>query len=472
MGQALTHPRYLLSSWPWRAAAYLLTGAILGAVLLAGLAVWVTVGAVLAIVLVGLPLLVATVLAGLPVAALERRRLGWVARARPDAPHSPHPHPHALALTLALTPHIDPPAPGLRAWLTTRLREGATWREFGHTLLTACLLWPAEALLLLVALVSPLAMIATPVLLATVGGGREVKVLKVWTVTGQPAAFAAAALGVLLLAAGAYALGAAAAARAALTRRLVATPDSGTRARVVELTRSRARLVDAFEAERRRIERDLHDGAQQRLVALTMSLGLARLDAPPGGPLAGQLTRACEEAGAVLAELRELIHGIHPKVLTDYGLEAAVADAADRSPVPVDVGFGTPLPRLPQAVEAAAYFVVREALANVARHSGAGCARVVGEYGDGRLVLEVSDDGRGGADPGRGTGLTGLADRVSVLDGRLSVTSPTGGPTLLRVEIPCEPTPKPTPETTPEITPEDGHSAWSSPRTESSSATA
>ncbi|WP_340378270.1 sensor histidine kinase [Streptomyces sp. SS7] len=474
MGQALTHPRYLLSSWPWRAAVYLASGAILGAVLLIGLAAWVTAGGVLAIVLVGLPLLAATVLTGLPVAALERRRLGRLARTGAAVPHEDHPHPHPHPL--APTPHIDPPALGLRAWLTTRLREGATWREFGHTLLVACLLWPAEALLLLVAFVSPLAMIATPVLLATVGGGREVKVLKVWTVTGQPTACAAAALGVLLLAAGAYVLGAAAAARAALTRRLVAPSEGGTRARVVELTRSRARLVDAFEAERRRIERDLHDGAQQRLVALSMSLGLARLDAPPGGPLAAQLTRACEEAGAVLAELRELIHGIHPQVLADYGLEAAVADAADRSPVPVDVGFGSPLPRLPQAVEAAAYFVVREALANVARHSAAGRARVAGEYGDGRLVLEVADDGRGGADPGRGTGLTGLADRVSVLDGRLSVTSPTGGPTLLRVEIPCQPTPKPTstpkPKPTPGPAPEDGHSGWSSPRTESSSATA
>jgi signal transduction histidine kinase len=198
-------------------------------------------------------------------------------------------------------------------------------------------------------------------------------------------------------------------------------------------------LVDAFEAERRRIERDLHDGAQQRLVALAMTLGLARLDAPPGGPLAEQLARAHEEAGAALAELRELIHGIHPKVLADYGLEAAVADAADRSPVPVDVAFDPAALRFPQAVEAAAYFVVREALANVARHSGARRAWITGEHGAGRLVVEVRDDGRGGADPLRGTGLTGLADRVSALDGRLTMTSPPGGPTLLRVEIPCEP---------------------------------
>ncbi|MER5429187.1 sensor histidine kinase [Streptomyces sp. NPDC002588] len=420
----MSRPRYLLSPWPWRAAAYLLTGAVGGAVVLVGLVAWVAAGVVLAIVLVGVPLLAVVVLAGLPTAAVERRRLRWV-----DTDRAPG-------------AHVEPHAPGVRAWLATRLRERATWRELGHTVLAAGLLWPAEAVLLLVALVLPAATTATPLLLATVGDGREVKVLKVWTVTGQPAAFAAAVLGALLLVAGAYVLGAAAGARAALTRRLVAPRDGGPEARVVALTRSRARLVDAFEAERRRIERDLHDGAQQRLVALSMALGLARLDAPPGGPLAEHLARAQDEAGAALAELRELIHGIHPQVLADHGLEAAVADAADRSPVPVDVQCVLPAPRLPQAVEAAAYFVVRESLANVARHSGARRARVRAEYverGGGRLlVLEVGDDGRGGADSTRGTGLTGLADRVSVLDGTLSVTSPPGGPTLLRVEIPCE----------------------------------
>ncbi|MCX4762754.1 sensor domain-containing protein [Streptomyces sp. NBC_01275] len=419
--QALSRPGYLLSPWPWRAVAYLLTGSLGGAAVLVGLVVWVAVGGVLAVVLVGLPLLAVTVLAGLPVAALERRRLRWV---------DPAPAPGA---------HAELREPGVRAWLTTRLRDRATWRELGHTLLAACLLWPAEALLLTVALFLPLAMAATPLLLAAVGGGREIKVAKLWTVTTLPEALGFAVLGALLLAAGAYVLGVAAGARAALTRRLVAPREGDPQARVVELTRSRARLVDAFEAERRRVERDLHDGAQQRLVALTMTLGLARLDAPPGGPLAQQLARAHEEAGAALAALRELIHGIHPKVLADYGLAAAVADAADRSPVPVDVEFAPETPRLPQAVEAAAYFVVCEALANVARHSGASRARVTGEHRDGRLALELRDDGRGGADPGRGTGLTGLADRVSVLDGRLSLTSPPGGPTLLRVEIPCEP---------------------------------
>jgi signal transduction histidine kinase len=124
-------------------------------------------------------------------------------------------------------------------------------------------------------------------------------------------------------------------------------------------------------------------------------------------------------------------------VLADHGLAAAVDDAADRSAVPVDVRLDLP-GRLPQAVEAAAYFVVCEALANVARHSGADRAEVTGGHRAGRLRLEVRDDGRGGADAGAGSGLTGLADRVSVLDGRISLSSPPGGPTLLRVEIPCE----------------------------------
>jgi signal transduction histidine kinase len=276
--------------------------------------------------------------------------------------------------------------------------------------------------------------VLTPLLLLASG---EAKVLKLWLVTGWPAAFGWAVLGLLLLALGGYLLGVAAGARAGLARLLVAPREAVLGARVVELTRSRARLVDAFEAERRRIERDLHDGAQQRLVALTMTLGLARLDAPPG-PLADQLATAHEQAGAALAELRELIHGIHPQVLADYGLEAAVADAADRSAVPVDVDLELP-GRLPPAVEATAYFVVCEALANVARHSGASRAEVSGGHRDGRLSLRIRDDGRGGARAGKGSGLTGLADRVSVLDGRLALSSPPGGPTLLCVEIPCGP---------------------------------
>ncbi|MEU9453914.1 sensor domain-containing protein [Streptomyces sp. NPDC048277] len=411
-------PGFLLSSWPWRAAGYLLTGALAGVVALVGILGTAVVGGALTLVLVGFPLLVLLALAGIPVAWAERHRLRLIDRdPAPDR-------------------HREPAAGGLRPWLTTRLREQATWRELGHALLFAGLLWPVDALAVTAGLLVPLAVAATPLLLATAGDGRETKVLKVWTVTDWPTAFGAAVLGLLALALGGYALGVAAGARAELTRLLIAPREGDLGARVVELARSRVRLVDAFEAERRRIERDLHDGAQQRLVALTMTLGLARLDVPPG-PLADQLAKAHGEAGEVLAELRELIHGIHPEVLTDHGLEAAVTDAADRSAVPVDVDLELD-GRLPAAVESAAYFVVREALANIARHSGASRGEVTGGHRDGRLFLEVRDDGRGGAAAGSGSGLTGLADRVSVLDGRLSLSSPHGGPTLLRVEFPCE----------------------------------
>ncbi len=414
----MSGPGFLLSSWPWRSVGYLLTGVVTGAVALAGIATTAAAGGILAVVLVGLPLLVLAALAGIPVAWVERRRLRLIDR-------DPAPDRHRA-----------PTAYGLWAWLTTRMRERTTWRELGYAVLFAVLLWPVDAIVLAVALLAPLSVVATPLLMATVGGGRETKVLKQWIVTSWPVAFAVAVLGLVLLGLCGYVLGVVAGARAELTRLLIAPREGDLKEKVTELARSRLRLVDAFETERRRIERDLHDGAQQRLVALTMTLGLARLDVTPG-PLADRLAAAHEEADEALAELRELIHGIHPKVLADYGLPAAVADAADRSVVPVDVALELP-GRLPQAVEAAAYFVVREALTNIARHSGANRAEVSGAHRDGRLFLQVRDDGRGGADPGAGSGLTGLGDRVSALGGRLSLSSPPGGPTLLRVEFPCD----------------------------------
>ncbi|MGW2509443.1 sensor histidine kinase [Streptomyces scopuliridis] len=414
--QALARPDFLLSPWPWRAAAYLLSGVPAGAAVLVVAVAVIAVGGVLSLVLIGLPLLALTALGGLPVARLERFRTRLIDE-RP-----------------ATGPHRRPAEPGLWPWLRTRFQERSTWRELGYAVLLALVLWPLDAIAVTLCLLLPLAMVATPALLATVGEGEEVKVVKVWTVTSWPMAYAFAVLGLLFLAVCCYALGVLAGARAGLTRVLIAPRETALGQRVTELSRSRVRLVDAFEAERRRIERDLHDGAQQRLVALTMTLGLARLDAPPG-PVADRIDTAHREAGEALAELRELIRGIHPKVLTDYGLAAAVADLADRSALPVDVRI-EPAWRFSDAVEATAYFVVSEALANAGRHSGASRVTVSGRYGDGRLVLEIEDDGDGGARAGGGSGLTGLADRVSVLDGRLSLSSPAGGPTVLRVEIP------------------------------------
>jgi signal transduction histidine kinase len=213
--------------------------------------------------------------------------------------------------------------------------------------------------------------------------------------------------------------------------------DAELRARVEEVERSRRALVDVGLAERRRLERDLHDGAQQRLVALSLQLGMveAKLDREPGKArelLAGART----EARAALDDLRELARGIHPAVLTDRGLAAALESLADRAPLPVEVE-AVPGERLPGAVEAAAYFVVAESLTNVAKYAEASHAEVRVGRRNGVALIEVRDDGVGGADPSRGTGLRGLADRLAALDGRLEVESRPGEGTVVRAEVPC-----------------------------------
>ncbi|MFH9061357.1 sensor histidine kinase [Streptomyces coeruleorubidus] len=238
--------------------------------------------------------------------------------------------------------------------------------------------------------------------------------------------------GALLLPVAAYPIGAWAAVRAAVGRAVLFPKDRELR----EVVRSRARLVDAFETERRRIERDLHDGAQQRLVALTMKLGLAALDLPPGSAAAQQVGEAHSLAKEALTELRELIRGIHPQILTERGLPAAARDIAGRCPIPADLDLDLP-GRLPAAVEQTAYYVTAEALTNIARHSGADRCRVSARCRDGVLRLDIEDNGSGDADPARGTGLVGLADRIAAAGGRMLLSSPPGGPTLLRAEIPC-----------------------------------
>jgi signal transduction histidine kinase len=210
------------------------------------------------------------------------------------------------------------------------------------------------------------------------------------------------------------------------------------RARLDELQSSRARLVEVSMFERRRLERDLHDGAQQRLVALSLQLGLARrsLDAGDGRAAVSMLDAARDELTRALEELRELARGIHPAVLTDRGLEAALEALAERAPLPVSLDQ-MPAERLPASVEAAAYFVVAEALTNVAKYAGASSAEVRIARDHGYAVVEVRDDGVGGADPAVGTGLRGLADRLAALDGRLEVHSPEGQGTIVRAEVPC-----------------------------------
>ena len=224
---------------------------------------------------------------------------------------------------------------------------------------------------------------------------------------------------------------------AAISRRLLG-PRRDLAARVTELEISRERVVDAAEAERRRIERDLHDGAQQRLVALAMELGRAKAKFADDLEAAKELVdQAHAQAKEALTELRNLVRGVHPPVLTDRGLDAALSGLAALCPIPVDVHVDVPV-RPKSTVEAVAYFMVAEALTNVAKHSRASHAKVVveGHGYPGMLTVMVSDDGIGGADP-HGPGLSGLADRASGIDGRLTVESPSGGPTIIAAELPC-----------------------------------
>ena len=210
------------------------------------------------------------------------------------------------------------------------------------------------------------------------------------------------------------------------------------RARLDELQTSRSRLVEVSMFERRRLERDLHDGAQQRLVALSLQLGLAKRRLEEGQDVAAgaMLDAARDELARALEELRELARGIHPAVLTDRGLEPALEALAERAPLPVSLDQ-MPAERLPAPVEAAAYFVVAEALTNVVKYAGASTAAVRIRRNGAYAVVEVRDDGVGGADHTIGTGLRGLADRLADLDGRLEVHSPPGEGTTVRAEVPC-----------------------------------
>ncbi|MEU4640138.1 sensor domain-containing protein [Micromonospora sp. NPDC023814] len=223
-----------------------------------------------------------------------------------------------------------------------------------------------------------------------------------------------------------------------LTRALLApTARAALAERVEELADTRAQTVDAQAAELRRIERDLHDGAQARLVAMAMNLGLAEelLTRDPEAAR-GLVTEARSAAGTALSELRDVVRGIHPPVLADRGLAGGVAALALGAALPVDLDVDLP-ERLAPPLESALYFTVAELITNAARHSGAARVAVRLHRVDGTVRLTVSDDGRGGADPARGTGLAGIRRRLAVFDGRVRISSPDGGPTVVDVELPC-----------------------------------
>jgi signal transduction histidine kinase len=356
----------------------------------------------LSIYLVGLVLLAASLLMGIPIARWERARLRLV----DEEP--------------TFDPHIGVTERGLRAWLRVRLRERVTWRELGYAVVNASILCWIDALVLLLCL-------------GTVFFGVEISLTEPGVPTHYRVIFVVASLAFLPIAM--YIIAAWAAGRAEIVRAVLSPRDAELDRMLNEVTLSRSALAAAFDAERRRIERDLHDGAQQRLIALSMSLGMAKLDLPTDSAAAEQIGDAQQQARLALQDLRDLIRGIHPQILTERGLAAAVDDVAARSQIPVDVHLE--VPRIPADVESTAYFAVCEALANVARHAGASQVRVSGRLAESMLFLEVTDDGSGGADPTHGTGLTGLGHRLAVLDGTIVLDSPIGGGTRLRMEIPC-----------------------------------
>jgi signal transduction histidine kinase len=410
--------RDLVSARTWLALISLLVDLLLG---------WAAATVVVILLVVGIGLL-PVALVGLPVIGLGLRAATWYGafergrfRFFLDADIRRWPAAERAGYRWLLIPRR-------RAY-----RDRATWRELGYVLLrlpvTCVLMIPTYAAwtLGLVLLTLPFYNERLP------GGGAHIGS---FFIHGSGTTYTSAAGLVVLLAAAQLTKGMANA-DAAFARALLGKP-ADLAARVTELEESRDRVVDAAEDERRRIERDLHDGAQQRLVAVAMELGRAKAKFADDVDGAAELVdRAHAEAKAALTELRDLVRGVHPPVLTDRGLDAALSGLAARCPVPVDVRVEVPVRPRP-AVEAVAYFMVSEALTNIAKHSRASSATVVVEgYGyPGTLNVMVSDDGIGGADPA-GAGLSGLADRVAGVDGRLTVESPSGGPTIIAAVLPC-----------------------------------
>jgi signal transduction histidine kinase len=409
----------------------LLWSALTGSVLsLAGLLLLVLVLAATLLIpaWVGLPLLLGSVALLRGFAGLHRARAAALLGVEVERPYRPV------------------RGRGLIARVKGIASDLATWRDIAWVLVNATL-GTALRLLSVALLVAALAGLAFPAIWAALPPGTDVGLVGVVRVTDQSGANLVAVEGLLLLLLWWVAAPGMLRADARLTRWLLAPTERARLAnRVRQLAETRAETVDTQAAELRRIERDLHDGVQARLVALGMSLGMA--DELVGeDPHAARelLAEARQRTGQALAELREVVRGIHPPVLADRGLEGAVRALALANPLPTEVEVDIP-GRLPAPVESAAYFAVAETLGNVIKHSQATRSWVRLRYADGRLVMVVGDDGRGGADPGNGTGLLGIRRRLAAFDGTLVVTSPPGGPTIVTMELPCESS---SPKTTP-----------------------
>ncbi|WP_222871279.1 sensor histidine kinase [Nonomuraea sp. PA05] len=399
----------LVDPMTWRAAPYLLVSGAFGLMWYFVLAITISVSLALAVVWVGVPLAIATMLLWRGGARLERRVLRL-----------------AFGVDIA-DPYRPRPRRGLGAHVRWLLKDPSTWRDLGYLLMLLPLGF-VEGVLSFVSWMVAGGLLLAPMLygLQEASGGSG------YFVEGWTEAWFAGICGVPALMGCLY-----------LIRGM--TWLHGTLATVLlgggeeeRLRASRARGVDAAEAERRRIERDLHDGAQQRLLSVAVDLGRAqsKFDSDPE-TVRELIAQAHAGTKAAIAELRNLARGIHPAILSDRGLDAALSGLAARAPIRVDVSVEL-ADRPPAAVESIAYFTVAESLANMAKHSGATEASVT-VFKDRRgVVVDVWDNGIGGAAVVPEGGLSGLADRAATIDGVLVVHSPMGGPTFIRAELPCE----------------------------------
>jgi signal transduction histidine kinase len=369
-----------------------------------------------AITLIGIPVLIGTVWAWRWLAELERRLIGHLLGTRIPSPYRPDP-------------------PDARWWrrVAARLADPATWKDLAFLLLQLPLGILSFTVTVTVLGVG-LGLLFAPAYYWALGPGDAIAALNVDTL---PEALVAVPVGALVLLLGIPGLSMLGRLYAWLAAQLLGSnADPVLTAQVSELQDARSRIIAAADAERRRIERDLHDGAQQRLVALALNLRMAEQQAASGDPAAAELVRqAGEEANLALKELRDLARGIHPAILTNRGLPAALQDLASRATVPVEV-VAVPDERLPDPVEAAAYFVVSECLANIGKHAEATSATVSVTPSDGQLMVEVADDGVGGASIDDGSGVQGLVDRVGALSGTLTMESPQGEGTRVVATIP------------------------------------
>ncbi|WP_232662185.1 sensor histidine kinase [Pseudonocardia sp. TRM90224] len=423
--------RAFLSPATWLATAHLLLDFFVGwfsaIVLFFGLMLSVV---LLPFALLGVPVWIVTAWVSAMLAKLERARyrvlLGVDIPVRPMPPGTLHPLRYGGVL----------------------LRDAGVRRRAAYQVLAAPLgLLTSGAVYFVLCL--GFALLLVPVV-AMVGYAPQFEILGMQFGDSAAGRTFLAGLGLILLLLAPAIIRALALMDVAVANALLGHDASALERRVDELERSRARVVDAGEVERRRIERDLHDGTQQQLVSLAMTLGRAKARYKQNPEEVGELLDdAHKQAKDTVTDLRSLIRGLHPPVLADRGLDAALSAIAARCPVPVTLTVELDQ-RPPATVEAIGYFVVAEGLTNVAKHANASTATVtVRREGTGPVWITITDNGVGGADPDRGTGLRGLADRVSGVDGQLSVDSPLGGPTVLTVELPSVELPRTAPTTVP-----------------------